>query len=151
MSLVLVGFGSSSKPHHRRTADYHAERLRERTDYGAVLTCYLLQNPAVECVRYGVSTDRAVAVPLFLARSEATEERVPTELELDRGGIEYAEPLGAHPGSPTPSRQRSSDGARSRSATSNSPRPSRRSAPKLDARSRPTGTAGVADPVEPTR
>lgn len=96
-SLVLVGFGSSSKPYHRQTAEYHAARLREQSAYGEVLTCYLLQNPAVECVRYNVSTRHAVAVPLFVARSEATERRVPDELELDRGGIEYADPLGDHP------------------------------------------------------
>lgn len=52
VSLVIVGFGSSSKPYHRQTADYHAARLRDGSDYGEVLTCYLLQNPAVECVRY---------------------------------------------------------------------------------------------------
>jgi len=96
-TLVLVGFGSSSKPYHRQTAEYHAARLRERSAYDEVLTCYLLQNPAVECVRYNVSNPRAVAVPLFAARSEATDRRVPEELELDRGGIEYAEPLGEHP------------------------------------------------------
>lgn len=93
-SLVLVGFGSSSKPYHRQTAEYHATRLREQSSYGEVLTCYLLQNPAVECVRYNVSNDRAVAVPLFLSPGEATEERIPEKLELDRGGIEYADPLG---------------------------------------------------------
>jgi len=96
-TIVLVGFGSSSKPYHRQTAEYHAARLRERSAYGEVLTCYLLQNPAVECVRYNISNPRAVAVPLFAARSEATERRVPEELELDRGGIEYAAPLGEHP------------------------------------------------------
>ncbi|WP_415383566.1 CbiX/SirB N-terminal domain-containing protein [Halosimplex sp. TS25] len=96
-SLVLVGFGSSSKPYHRRTADYHATRLRERTDYGEIVTCYLLQNPAVECVRYNVTNDSAVAVPLFVTRSEATEERVPAALELERGGMAYADPFGTHP------------------------------------------------------
>jgi len=96
-SLVLVGFGSSSKPHNRQTTDYHADRLREQTGYGAVVTCYLLQNPTVECVRYNVPTERAVAVPLFVAPSEATEERIPEALELGRGGIEYAAPLGEHP------------------------------------------------------
>lgn len=96
-TLVLVGFGSSSKPYHRQTAEYHASRLREQSAYGEVLTCYLLQNPAVECVRYNVSNPRAVAVPLFAAPGEATERRVPEELELGRGGIEYAEPLGDHP------------------------------------------------------
>lgn len=96
-TLVLVGFGSSSKPYHRQTAEYHAARLREQSAYGEVLTCYLLQNPAVECVRYNVSNPRAVAVPLFAARSEATERRVPEELELGRGGIEYADPFGEHP------------------------------------------------------
>jgi sirohydrochlorin ferrochelatase len=97
VSLILVGFGSSSKPYHRQTTDYHAARLREQSGYGEVLTCYLLQNPTVECVRYNTSKNRSVAVPLFLTRTEATESRIPDELELARGGIEYADPLGAHP------------------------------------------------------
>lgn len=95
-TLVLVGFGSSTKPYHRQTANYHAARVRERGVYGAVTTCYLLQNPTVECVRYDVSKPNAVAVPLFVARSEATARRIPEELELDRGGIQYADPLGTH-------------------------------------------------------
>ncbi|WP_135306128.1 CbiX/SirB N-terminal domain-containing protein [Haloarcula amylovorans] len=97
VSLILVGFGSSSKPYHRQTTDYHAARLREQSGYGEVLTCYLLQNPTVECVRYNTSKNQSVAVPLFLTRTEATESRIPDELELARGGIEYADPLGAHP------------------------------------------------------
>jgi len=92
-ALVLVGFGSSSKPYHRQTAEY----LRDGSEYGEVLSCYLLQNPAVECVRYNVSAPRAVAVPLFVARTPATEQRIPDELELARGGIEYAGPFGTHP------------------------------------------------------
>jgi sirohydrochlorin ferrochelatase len=97
VTLVLVGFGSSSKPYHRQTAEYHAARIEEETAYGDVLTCYLLQNPTVECVRYNVSTPKAVAVPLFLAKTEATAEEIPAKLELDRGGMEYAAPLGDHP------------------------------------------------------
>jgi sirohydrochlorin ferrochelatase len=97
VSLVLVAFGSSSKPHGRRMAEYHADRLRSRPEYAEVVPCYLLQNPAVECVRYAVTGDRIVAVPLFVTRSAATEDRIPTELELDRGGIAYAEPFGDHP------------------------------------------------------
>lgn len=96
VSLVIVGFGSSSKPYHRQTAEYHAARLRDGSDYGEVLTCYLLQNPAVECVRYNVSKRRAVAVPLFVTHSKATDEQVPDALELGRGGIEYADPFGTH-------------------------------------------------------
>ena len=96
-TLIIVAFGSSSKPYHAETADYHATRLRERSAYESVLTCYLLQNPAVECVRYNVATSRAVAVPLFVSRTEATTSRIPEALELDRGGIEYADPLGTHP------------------------------------------------------
>jgi sirohydrochlorin ferrochelatase len=97
VSLILVGFGSSSKPYHRQTTDYHAARLREQSGYGEVLTCYLLQNPTVECARYNTSNTQSVAVPLFLTRTEATESRIPEELDLARGGIEYADPLGAHP------------------------------------------------------
>ncbi|WP_336326396.1 CbiX/SirB N-terminal domain-containing protein [Halovenus sp. HT40] len=96
-SLVLVGFGSNSQPDHRETAEQHAARLRDRTEYGEVVSCYLLQNPAVECVRYNVSNPAVVAVPLFLGESEATAERIPEQLELGRGGIEYAGPLGSHP------------------------------------------------------
>jgi sirohydrochlorin ferrochelatase len=97
-SLILVGFGSSSQPYNRQTTDYHAARLREQSGYGEVVTCYLLQNPTVECVRYNVTGSRAVAVPLFVANSEATDRRIPAQLELERGGIEYADPLGEHPG-----------------------------------------------------
>lgn len=93
-TLVLVALGSSSLPHDRETTEYHAARLRERSDYAAVVTSYVLQNPAVECARYNVPTDRAVAVPLFLTRNETTDERIPAKLELDRGGIEYAAPFG---------------------------------------------------------
>ncbi|MFC4408260.1 CbiX/SirB N-terminal domain-containing protein [Haloarchaeobius iranensis] len=96
-ALILVGFGSSAKPYHRQTTDYHAARLREQSGYGEVLTCYLLQNPTVDCVRYNISKSRSVAVPLFLTRTEATESRIPDALELARGGIQYADPLGAHP------------------------------------------------------
>ena len=96
-SLILVGFGSSSKPYHRQITEYHATRLREQTDYGEILGCYLLQNPAVECVRYNLTNPAAVAVPLFLTQTEATSGRIPSKLELDRGGIEYASVLGDHP------------------------------------------------------
>jgi sirohydrochlorin ferrochelatase len=93
-TLVLVGLGSSSLPYHRQTTEYHATRIRERSSYEAVVTCYLLQNPAVECARYNVPTERAVAVPLFLTHNETTDERIPAKLELDRGGIALAEPFG---------------------------------------------------------
>lgn len=93
-TLVLVALGSSSLPHHREMAECHATRLRKRGVFTEVVTCYVLQNPAVECVRYNVPTDQAVAVPLFLTRNETTTERIPAKLELDRGGIEYAAPFG---------------------------------------------------------
>ncbi len=95
-SLVLVANGSSSTPYHRQTTEYHATRLREQSAYGEVETCYLLQNPAAECVRYSVTNSRSVAVPLFVARCEATDEKIPEKLELERGGIEYADPFGTH-------------------------------------------------------
>jgi sirohydrochlorin ferrochelatase len=97
VSLIIVSFGSSSKPYHRQTTDYHAARLRDGSDYGEVMTCYVLQNPTVECVRYNVSKPRAVAVPLFATRSKVTKEQIPNKIELKRGGIEYADPFGKHP------------------------------------------------------
>jgi sirohydrochlorin ferrochelatase len=96
-TLVLVGQGSSSQPYHRQMVEYHATRIAERTDYAAVEPSYLLQNPAVECVRYAVETDRSVAVPLFLTANATTDHRIPAKLELHRGGMAYADPLGDHP------------------------------------------------------
>ena len=93
-TLILIGLGSSSLPYHRQTAEYHGARIRERSSHDDVVTCYLLQNPAVECARYNVRTERAVAVPLFLTHNETTDERIPAKLELERGGIEYADPFG---------------------------------------------------------
>ncbi|MFD1589138.1 CbiX/SirB N-terminal domain-containing protein [Halorientalis brevis] len=96
-TLVLVSQGSSSQPYNRQTTEYHAARIADESAYADVVTCYLLQNPAVECVRYNVSTSTAVAVPLFLTANETTESRIPAKLELGRGGIAYADPLGDHP------------------------------------------------------
>lgn len=97
VTLVLVGQGNSSQPYNRQMAEYHATRIEAESDYADVVPCYLLQNPAVECVRYNVSTSNAVACPLFLTSNETTESRIPAKLELDRGGIAYADPFGDHP------------------------------------------------------
>lgn len=93
-TLVLVGFGSGAGERQRRTLEYHADRLTDQ--YPDVSACYLLQNPAVECARYNVAGERPVAVPLFLASDERTREEIPEKLDLDRGGLAYAEPLGTH-------------------------------------------------------
>jgi len=95
-TIVLVGFGSGGTPYNRQAVEYHAARIRHQSDFGEVVPCYLMQNPTVECARYSVSTDRAVAAPLFVEPSAATEEEIPAKLELERGGIEYADPLGDH-------------------------------------------------------
>lgn len=97
-TLVLVGFGNTTGTYQRRVTEYHAARARDRSGYGDVVCCYLTQNPAVECARYNVSTESAVVVPLFVAPGAATDERIPAKLELDRGGLAYADPLGIHPG-----------------------------------------------------
>lgn len=95
-SLALVAFGDTSLEGSRRVTEDHAARLREATTYGEVTTAYLLQNPAAECVRYNLSGKRAVAVPFFVAPCEETEQALPEKLELDRGGLAYADPLGDH-------------------------------------------------------
>jgi sirohydrochlorin ferrochelatase len=96
-SVILAGFGSSSLPYQRRTAERLADRLEAETDYDEVEPSFLLQNPAMECARYTVSNDRVVAVPMFVAHGPATRERIPAQLDLDRGGIAYADPIGDHP------------------------------------------------------
>jgi sirohydrochlorin ferrochelatase len=95
-SLALLAFGDTSREGHRRATEAHATRLRESTRYGEVTAAYLLQNPAAECVRYNLSGDRAVAVPFFIAPCEETDSALPAKLELERGGLAYADPLGDH-------------------------------------------------------
>lgn len=96
-AVGLVALGASSQPYHRQVAEYHAARLRERGDYEDVATSYLVQNPAAECLRYNLDAEDAVAVPLFVVASDATDRDIPDRLELDRGGLDYADVLGAHP------------------------------------------------------
>jgi sirohydrochlorin ferrochelatase len=93
-SLVLVGLGSSSMPHQRRTLEYHERRLRERTDYGEVTSAYLLQDPTVECAHYNVTNEQTVVVPVFITPCAATEEVV---AKFGRDGVEHADSLGTHP------------------------------------------------------
>jgi len=94
--LALVGFGASGTPYHQQAARYHADRIESRSDFTDVTTCFLLQNPTVECVRYTVDAGRMVAVPLFFAPSSATDTEIPAKLELSRGGVDYATPLSTH-------------------------------------------------------
>lgn len=96
-ALALVALGSSSQPYHRQVAEYHASRLRANSDYAEVTTSYVVQNPAAECLRYNVEADRTVVVPLFVVGSDATDRDIPERIELNRGGLDYADPLGAHP------------------------------------------------------
>jgi sirohydrochlorin ferrochelatase len=95
-SLALVAFGETAGAKSHATTEEQATRLRETTAYGEVTTAYLVQNPAVECLRYNLSGDRAVVVPFFVAACEETERAIPEKLELDRGGLAYADPLGTH-------------------------------------------------------
>lgn len=92
-ALVLVALGNSRGDHARTTAAFHAARLR--AEFDEVRTAYLLQSPAVECARYTLEADHAVACPLFVSDCEATRDRIPEQLELHRGGIDYADPFGA--------------------------------------------------------
>ncbi|TKR25494.1 CbiX/SirB N-terminal domain-containing protein [Natronomonas salsuginis] len=95
-SLALVAFGETAGSKSHATTEEQATRLRETTTYGEVATAYLVQNPAVECLRYNLSGDRTVVVPFFLAACEESERAIPEKLELDRGGLAYADPLGTH-------------------------------------------------------
>jgi len=95
-SLLLVGLGSGSLSDQRRTVEYHERRLRERTAYDEVQSCYVLQDPVVECARYNVSNEAVVAVPVFVAPSPVTRATIPEKLDTDRGGIDYVDPIGTH-------------------------------------------------------
>lgn len=94
-SVVLAGLGSSSLDRSDTVVETHAQRLRADGRFDAVTTAYLLQNPAVECARYNVS-GHAVAAPVFVVETPASSEQIPAALDLDRGGLAYADPLGDH-------------------------------------------------------
>lgn len=92
-SLVVVSLGGGTGD-SRRVTERHVERLRRRTAYDEVIGSYLLENPAVECARYTATNDTVVAVPLFVGRCGATDDRIPAQLEADQSGVVYTDPLG---------------------------------------------------------
>lgn len=96
-TLALVALGSSSLPYHRQAAEYHAARLRNESFFEEVVTSYLVQSPAVECLDYGLTTDRTIAVPFFVNENKATNRDIPDRLGLDREDLAYASSLGTHP------------------------------------------------------
>jgi len=94
-ALVLVGFGSGSPPESRGPLGYHERRLREQSDYGDVQSCYLLQDPAAECVRYNTSGRRMAVVPAFISPGPAIRTEIRAKIRDER--VTYAEPIGTHP------------------------------------------------------
>jgi sirohydrochlorin ferrochelatase len=97
-ALVLVGFDSeSSPPESRETLEYHARRLRERSGYGDVGSCYLLRDPSVECAQYNVSERRIAVVPAFVSPGPAIEAEIRAKIRDDSDRVSYADPLGTHP------------------------------------------------------
>ncbi|MES3518193.1 MAG: CbiX/SirB N-terminal domain-containing protein [Natronomonas sp.] len=96
VSVGIVAFGDTSLSEPRGVTEQHADRLRDSGAFDTVATAYLLQNPAAECIRYNLTGDTAVVVPFFIAGCEETDDAIPERIELDRGGITYADPLGTH-------------------------------------------------------
>jgi sirohydrochlorin ferrochelatase len=94
-ALVLVGFGSGSPSGSRGPLEYHERRLRGRSDYGEVRSCYLLQDPTAECVRYNTSGRRMVVVPAFISPGPAIRTEIRAKIRDER--VTYAEPIGTHP------------------------------------------------------
>ncbi len=95
-SMILVSSGCSSKPYHRQAAEYHAARIRDQSSYTDVVTCHLVQDPAIECVHYEVSNGRVVAVPLFFTRNENTS-KLSRKLGFERGNVDWIDPFSSHP------------------------------------------------------
>ena len=110
-TLVLVGHGStlnaeSAEPTHR-----HAEALRARAMYAAVVVCFWKEQPVISAVLRGVVSPRVFIVPLFISDGYFTQEVIPRELGLCRTGesnwarvqrrngqvLHYGGPVGTHP------------------------------------------------------
>jgi len=87
--------------------------------------------------------ERAVAVPVFVTPSEATREEIPAKLELDRGGIRYADVLGDHQ-AVTDAIQATVEQRRVLVEETETPAPSRCRSSSPAAPSRPTARAGRA-------
>lgn len=96
-ALVLVGFGSGSPSRSPGTIEYHARRIRERSDYGDVGSCYLIQDPPVECAQYNVSERRMVVVPAFVSPGQAIETEIRSKIRDGNDRVSYADSLGTHP------------------------------------------------------
>ncbi len=111
-ALVLVGHGSTTNAESSAPTYQHADELRRRGVFGQVLECFWKLEPGIAGVLRGVILRRVFVVPLFISDGYFTEEVIPRELGLVKGGesargdwrhqslgglaVTYTEPVGTH-------------------------------------------------------
>lgn len=117
-TLVLVGHGSTLNAESAAPTYQHADELRQRGVFGAVLEAFWKQEPCLAAVLRGAFSPRVFVVPLFISDGYFTEEVIPRELGfltpgattfdrvqvrpapagtgLETQTLHYCEPVGTH-------------------------------------------------------
>ena len=79
-ALILVGHGSTLNAESSAPTYQHADELRRRGLFAAVLECFWKLEPGIAGVLRGVFAPRVFIVPLFISEGYFTEEVIPREL-----------------------------------------------------------------------
>jgi sirohydrochlorin cobaltochelatase len=105
-TLILVGHGSTVNADSSAPTYQHADELRKRGVFAQVLEAFWKLEPGIAGVLRGAFTPRVFVVPVFISEGYFTEEVIPRELGLGRGGtpavqsgpqhIYYCGPVGTH-------------------------------------------------------
>lgn len=109
-ALVLVGHGSTLNGESSAPTYQHAAALRRSGVFAQVLEAFWKLEPSVAGVLRGVFVRRVFVVPMFISAGYFTEEVIPRELGLRRGGecgwsrvrvrggmeVRYTHPVGSH-------------------------------------------------------
>lgn len=104
VELALLGHGATRQSANRQAVDGHARRLRERSEFDAVRSYFLEEEPRIERLAEDSLASTVVAVPVFVAEGHHVREEIPELLGIPRGGgtsdgvsITYTDPVGTDP------------------------------------------------------
>src|SRR5580658_4963342 len=103
-ALVIIGHGSTVNPDSSAPTFAHADEIRRRGVFGAVVCAFWKEEPSMRQVFHMIESDDVYVVPNFISEGYFTQKVIPRELGLDgeitlRGTrtVKYCDPVGRHP------------------------------------------------------
>lgn len=104
VELALLGHGSEHGSANREAVENHARRIDERNLFSTVRSYFIEEAPHVERLPGACTSEKVVAVPVFMARGHHVREDIPEQLGLAGGDdavegtqITCTDPIGTDP------------------------------------------------------